>query len=148
MSKSRRKASRRASRGTSPWVWVAGAGLVVVVVVAVLVLSQGGNTGLALEVDLNNAKAMRDAGAFVLDVRRADERAIGYIPDSTWIPLDQLEGRLGEVPRDRDILVVCQSGNRSVTAREILLNHGYPRVTSLRGGVQVWQAAGLPFAAP
>jgi rhodanese-related sulfurtransferase len=145
MSKTRRKPSRRASRGSSPWLWVGGIALVTVLVAAALYLSQGGNNGLPLEVDLNGAKAMRDAGAFVLDVRREDERGTGYVPDSTWIPLDQLQGRLGEVPRDRDILVVCQSGNRSGTAREILLNSGYARVTSLRGGVQVWQAAGYPF---
>ena len=102
---------------------------------------------VALGASTAGAKAMSDAGAFVLDVRTQAEWLAGHVPGSTWIPLEQIESRMSEVPRTRDILVVCASGNRSATARDMLLNNGYTRVSSLRGGLQIWQAAGLPFVA-
>ena len=153
MSKKHRSATRRAGRRSSsgsPWLWIAGIGLIAVLGLGVWALSggggsTGGNGGLALEVDVNGAKSLRDAGAFVLDVRTQEEWQSGHVPGSTWIPLEQVESRFSEVPQGRDILVVCQSGNRSATAREMLLNKGYSRVTSLRGGLQVWQASGLPM---
>ena len=66
------------------------------------------------------------------------------VPDSTLIPVGELENRLDEVPRDREIVVVCRSGNRSRTGRDILLKAGYPQVTSVTGGLKQWQAAGYP----
>jgi rhodanese-related sulfurtransferase len=93
---------------------------------------------------VSEAAALRDAGAFVLDVRQPEEWAQVHIPGATLVPLGELPGRLAEVPRDRDVVVVCRSGNRSGAGRDILLGAGYPRVTSMAGGVTDWQAAGLP----
>jgi rhodanese-related sulfurtransferase len=92
------------------------------------------------------AAALRDGGAFVLDVRQPEEWAEVHIPGATLIPLGELAGRLAEVPRDRDVLVVCRSGNRSQEGRDILRAAGYGRVTSMDGGVSEWQASGLPTA--
>jgi NADPH-dependent 2,4-dienoyl-CoA reductase/sulfur reductase-like enzyme/rhodanese-related sulfurtransferase len=80
------------------------------------------------------------AGAFLLDVRRNDERAKGYIPGSVHIPLDQLRARLTELPRDREIIVHCQSGQRSYYACRILSQRGF-RVRNLTGSYRTWQAA-------
>jgi NADPH-dependent 2,4-dienoyl-CoA reductase/sulfur reductase-like enzyme/rhodanese-related sulfurtransferase len=80
------------------------------------------------------------AGAFLLDVRRNDERAQGYIPGSVHIPLDQLRARLTELPRDREIIVHCQSGQRSYYACRILSQRGF-RVRNLTGSYRTWQAA-------
>jgi rhodanese-related sulfurtransferase len=90
------------------------------------------------------AAAKREAGAFVLDVRQPDEWNEYHIPGSTLIPLDQLESRLNEVPKDKEVVVVCRSGNRSQPGRDILKNAGFPQVTSVTGGLKEWQAAGLP----
>jgi len=60
------------------------------------------------------------------------------------IPLDELEDRLDEVPRDQDIVVICRSGNRSQVGRDILQTAGFPRVTSVNGGLTAWKAAGYP----
>ena len=49
-----------------------------------------------------------------------------------------------EVPRDREIVVVCRSGNRSQQGRDILLNAGYTQVTSMQGGLNEWRASGYP----
>ena len=98
---------------------------------------------LAATVSVADAASLRDAGAFVLDVREPDEWAAGHIPGATLIPLGELASRVGDVPRDRSILVVCRSGNRSAEGRDILLNAGLPSVTSLDGGMTDWEQAGL-----
>ena len=90
------------------------------------------------------AAAKRDAGAFILDVRTPDEWSTVHIPGATLIPLDQLGSRLNEVPKDKEVVVVCHSGNRSKQGRDILKNAGFSQVTSMAGGMNQWQAAGLP----
>ncbi|MHC1782550.1 MAG: rhodanese-like domain-containing protein [Anaerolineaceae bacterium] len=99
---------------------------------------------LAREVSVAQAGELRDQGAFVLDVRTQEEWNQFHIPDSTLVPLDQLQSRLSEVPKDKDVVVVCRSGNRSASGRDLLLQAGYPNVTSMSGGVTQWQAKGLP----
>ncbi len=101
---------------------------------------------LPAEVSVAEAAALRDGGALVLDVREPDEWTAGHIPDATLIPLGQLAGRLGEVPLDRTIVVVCRSGNRSAQGRDILRQAGYVTATSMAGGMNDWTAAGLPVA--
>jgi rhodanese-related sulfurtransferase len=88
--------------------------------------------------------AKRDAGAFILDVRTQEEWNEYHIPGSTLITLDQLETRLNEVPKDKEVVVVCRSGNRSQPGRDILKNAGFPQVTSMSGGLKEWTTANLP----
>jgi len=66
------------------------------------------------------------------------------VPNSTLIPLGSLASRVNEVPRDKEIVVVCRSGNRSTTGRDILRQAGFANVTSLAGGLNGWKAAGFP----
>jgi rhodanese-related sulfurtransferase len=99
---------------------------------------------LPVEVTIGEAVRLRDAGAFVLDVREPAEWNEYHVPGSTLIPLAQLPERLAEVPRDGDVLVICRSGNRSATGRDILLAAGFSSVTSMAGGVVDWRAAGHP----
>ena len=75
----------------------------------------------------------------LLDVRRSDERALGFIPGSVHIPLDELRQRLSELPRDREIIAYCQSGQRSYIAARILSQHGF-RVRNLTGAYRTWRA--------
>ena len=74
----------------------------------------------------------------LLDVRRDDERAKGFIPDSVHIPLDQLRSRMDELPRDREVVAYCQSGQRSYYAARILAQHGF-RVRNLTGSYRTWR---------
>jgi NADPH-dependent 2,4-dienoyl-CoA reductase/sulfur reductase-like enzyme/rhodanese-related sulfurtransferase len=76
----------------------------------------------------------------LLDVRRPDEYACGSIPGSTHIPLDELRQRLSELPRDREIITYCQSGQRSYIAARLLIQHGL-RVRNLTGSYRTWRAA-------
>lgn len=72
-------------------------------------------------------------GAFLLDVRDEDEVADEPVPGCVNIPLNQLRGRMAELPRDRDILVTCRSGQRAYYATRILLQHGF-QARNLSGG--------------
>jgi len=76
----------------------------------------------------------------LLDVRRPEERAKGSIPGSMHIPLDQIRARMNELPRDREIVVHCQSGQRSYFAGRILAQHGF-RVRNLTGSFRTWKTA-------
>jgi rhodanese-related sulfurtransferase len=99
---------------------------------------------LPAEVSVDEASQLRDAGAFILDVRQPDEWVAGHIPDATLIPLGELASRVSDVPANRQIVVVCRSGNRSAQGRDILLGAGHPSVTSMAGGMNDWTAAGYP----
>jgi NADPH-dependent 2,4-dienoyl-CoA reductase/sulfur reductase-like enzyme/rhodanese-related sulfurtransferase len=71
---------------------------------------------------------------FLLDVRHPEELAVESIPDAVNIPLDQLRGRLDELPRDRDIFVFCRSGQRAYYATRLLLQNGFS-ARNLSGGM-------------
>lgn len=104
----------------------------------------GAVAALPAEVSVADALALRESGAFILDVRQPDEWDAVHIPDATLIPLGELAARVGEVPSDRQVVVVCRSGNRSAQGRDILLGAGLPSVTSMAGGMNDWAAAGYP----
>jgi NADPH-dependent 2,4-dienoyl-CoA reductase/sulfur reductase-like enzyme/rhodanese-related sulfurtransferase len=96
-----------------------------------------GDVGLA---QWHELLAPTDGQFLVLDVRRADERAQGSIPNSVHIPLDQLRARADELPRDREIVVHCQSGQRSYFACRLLAQRGF-KVRNLTGSWRTYQTA-------
>jgi rhodanese-related sulfurtransferase len=77
----------------------------------------------------NTAKA-----GFMLDVRQPPELAVEQVPGAVNIPLPQLRQRLGELPRDREIHVVCRSGQRAYYATRILLQNGF-KARNVSGGM-------------
>lgn len=99
---------------------------------------------LPRDINVTEASKQRDAGAFVLDVRETYEWNEGHIPNATLIPLGTLPNQLASVPKDKPIVVICRSGNRSQTGRDILLKAGFTNVTSVNGGMIAWSAAKLP----
>jgi rhodanese-related sulfurtransferase len=82
----------------------------------------------------------------VLDVREPWEFAAGHVPGAILIPLGQLAARVGELPQDRPLFVICRSGNRSVTASQLLVAAGKRDVRNVEGGMIAWQSAGLPVS--
>jgi NADPH-dependent 2,4-dienoyl-CoA reductase/sulfur reductase-like enzyme/rhodanese-related sulfurtransferase len=72
--------------------------------------------------------------AFLLDVRQPVELVVESVPGAVNIPLPQLRNRLSELPRDREILVICRSAQRAYYATRILLQSGF-RVRNLSGGM-------------
>ena len=80
----------------------------------------------------------------VVDVRHDDEWDAGHIDGSRHIVLDDLNSRLSEIDRDRPVVTVCRSGNRSANAAEILRAEGFD-AQNLEGGLSAWAAASHPL---
>ena len=74
--------------------------------------------------------------AIVLDVRRPNEWALGTLPGATLMQMHEIPARLGELPTDRAILVVCRSGNRSGKVAAFLNQQGYENVANMVGGMK------------
>ena len=80
---------------------------------------------------------------FLLDVREKSEMRDGYISGAKLIPLGQLNRRMKELPKDREIVCVCRSGNRSKSAAKRLISAGYSAL-NMRGGMLAWKWSKLP----
>jgi hydroxyacylglutathione hydrolase len=80
-----------------------------------------------------------------IDVRTAREREQKSIPESMHVPLNRLVDRLGELPKDRPLLVYCAGGYRSSIAASLLQRHSFPQVSEVAGGIAAWEAARLPI---
>ena len=119
--------------------------VVALIVYLLVATSSGAGGGLASNVSVDEAYSMVQDGAFVLDVREVSEWNEFHAPGTTLIPLDELASRLDELPRDRQIVVVCRSGNRSQQGRDILLAAGFTQVTSMTGGLNAWRLSGYPI---
>ena len=74
----------------------------------------------------------------LIDVREKWEVDICQLPGAIHIPLGQLPNRLDDLPRDRDIVVYCHHGVRSLQASSMIRMAGFSRSTSLRGGIDAW----------
>jgi rhodanese-related sulfurtransferase len=144
----RRAEERRKKRLTM----LAVAAVVIVILGGVLfaVLNSGNassdisQSALPAEINVNEAYQLVEEGAYLLDVRTQEEWDDFHAPQATLIPLDELANRVDEVPRDRDIVVICRSGNRSDVGRDTLLQAGYTNVTSVDGGMNSWASEGYP----
>ena len=91
------------------------------------------------------AVAQRAADAYVLDVREPAEYARGHVGGAVNIPQAELATRLAELPRERPLLVICQTGARSRLATAFLTQLGYPAVANVLGGTAAWRRAGKPL---
>ncbi len=81
----------------------------------------------------------------VVDVRNLPEWEAAHLPDGLNVPLGYLTDRLDEIPRDRDVVLHCQTGWRSAIGASLLEAHGYERVANLKGGIRSWAIEGHPI---
>jgi len=90
---------------------------------------------------------MNREDAVVLDVRETSEWGTGHITGARHISMAQFEKRLSELDKfkDRPIIVVCASGNRSSSACGQLKKRGFDKVYSLGGGIAAWRDSSLPL---
>jgi phage shock protein E len=135
------------------WLWV-GLGVIFLAIVVISLLhspatnnvdNKSTPTSSLVEISPAEAYVKFQEGAFFLDVRSQEEYDQFHIQGSNLIPLDQLQGRLNELPRDKDIVVVCLSGHRSLTGTDILQQAGFSNVFCLSGGLTAWRSAGYPL---
>lgn len=97
-------------------------------------------------IDVNEAREMisRD-DVVVIDVREPHEYNAGHIPNAKLIPVNSVYARREELPRDKDIIMVCAVGQRSALAAEMAAAAGLTRLYNLDGGTEAWIKAGLPI---
>ena len=91
-------------------------------------------------------RRMAAEGALLVDVREPGEgQALALdMPAIVNMSLSALESRWSELPRDRELVMVCQSGERSLKAAYFLQFHGYTQVSNMGGGILKWMQKGLP----
>ncbi len=98
------------------------------------------------EVSAEEGHQLVEGGALLLDVREADEWEAGHAPEAVWMPLGEVQARVGELPNDQRIVAICRSGARSRAVTEALVGAGYD-VVNLDGGMRAWAAEDLPVIA-
>ncbi len=123
------------------WLWI-GLGALLVAVAIILIFAPKATP--SVEITPAQAYQKYQQGVFFLDVRTQDEWDQFHLTKSTLIPLDQLPNRMSELPKDREIVVICLSGHRSQSAVAIMQQAGFTNVSYLSGGLQAWMAAGYP----
>lgn len=104
------------------------------------------NQNLVKEICPTTTQEWVKNGALLVDVREENEVAeLAYdVPSIINIPLSEFETRYSEIPKDRDLVMVCRSGGRSLRAAGFLINHGYDRVVNMEHGMIRWAQKGFP----
>lgn len=90
------------------------------------------------------ASLLNNPDVVFLDVREQDEYDAGHIPGVTLIPLGSVPSRMNEIPKDKTVIAVCRSGNRSSQATQYLRDQGFDNVHNMNGGMNEWAQAGHP----
>jgi rhodanese-related sulfurtransferase len=85
-------------------------------------------------------------GAVIVDVREMDEvKQLAYdVPNIINIPLSVFEEYYTKIPKDKEVVMVCKSGGRSLRAAGFLVNHGYDKVVNMKHGIIRWAQKGFP----
>jgi len=83
-------------------------------------------------------KKLKDQKIQFVDVRTPHEFKSNHIKGFQNIPLYELTERIGELSKEKEIILICQSGMRSNKASKILKKHGFPHVTNVKGGMNAW----------
>jgi hydroxyacylglutathione hydrolase len=92
------------------------------------------------------AERLATGAPLAVDVRTPRERDEHRIDGSVFIPLNHLAERIGELPKNRPLLLYCAGGYRSSIAASLLQQQGFDQVSELAGGITAWEAAKLPTA--
>jgi len=118
----------------------------VLAVILVCIVSSLALAG-AQDISSREAKTLleKNRNIFLLDVRTPQENSQARLPGSVLIPINELEGRIKEVPRNKTILVYCAVGSRSKPVAEYLSKNGYKDVYNMTDGIVGWYRNGFPL---
>ncbi|MCM2264905.1 MAG: rhodanese-like domain-containing protein [Desulfuromonadales bacterium] len=120
--------------------------MIILVAGMLLVLASLAAAAVARNIDSPAAFALlkQRQEVYLLDVRTPQEYQQVHLAGAHLIPIDQVMQRLGELPRNRPILVYCAVGSRSAQVFNFLARRGYPEVYNLDGGITAWAQRGYP----
>ncbi len=105
--------------------------------------TKGSTASITVQEAWERVKAPKTT-AMIVDVRETWEFKQGHVRGARNIPLSQLGKRLSEIPVERDILLICRSGNRSLQAAKFLQQQNVERVMNVSGGMLSWEMHRLP----
>ncbi len=97
------------------------------------------------ELEPAQVEGRQKAGAQLIDVREDSEYRDGHAPGAKLVPLGKLSSQLPKLPKDREVLFICRSGNRSSVATDLAKRAGFTKAHNVRGGMIAWARAGLPI---
>lgn len=98
---------------------------------------------------LEQARQEHEAGtALLVDIREPDEHATGVAPGAQLLPMRQLGARLAELPRDRPVLLICNTQNRSRATLRALRERGWTNLRYVDGGMSEWVRRGWKTIRP
>lgn len=116
---------------------------------AALLLASSRSQAQSAVVTLDQARADAEAGrALLVDIREPDEHATGVAAGARLLPMSQLPGRLAELPKDRPVLLICNTQNRSRATFDALRQRGYTNLQFVQGGMSEWARRRWPMVAP
>jgi len=116
-------------------------------VLLALLLAACGTKGSYENVSPDDLKAhLDDANVVVVDVRTPAEYASGHVPRAINLPLQEIESWYQDLPKDKTIYLICNSGNRSTKAAEFLKEKGFKNIKNVTGGTKAWRAKGYPLS--
>jgi len=128
--------------------------LLVAALVALIAACSGGRVSATHDIDVREALARQQAGGVLLDVRTVGEYQAGHAVGAHLVPWVDGRGQMNPeflaqvgtlVSPDQEVLVICQSGSRSVPAARALRERGYHSAVNVLGGSMAWHRSGLPW---
>ncbi len=93
---------------------------------------------------LQATQLINSKNAQIVDVRSADDFAKGSLPNAKNLPTAAIKDRIGELKKDKPVIVVCNTGSSAGPAAAQLRATGFAEVYVLSGGLAAWREAGLP----
>jgi phage shock protein E len=121
--------------------WILPALAIPVVLLALRGIAPAGG-GISVAEAATAIKSKKDLQ--LVDVRTPGEYEAGHLAQAKLIPLQELETRMGEIDKSKPVLLYCRSGHRSGQALKLLAGKGFADAKHMEGGINAWQAAGLP----
>ncbi len=101
---------------------------------------------LPVNIDVKQAASLlNNPNVVFVDVREQSEYNAGHIPGIKLIPLGTVPDRMSEIPKDKTVVAVCHSGNRSKQATDYLRQNGFTNVHNMLGGMTAWEQGGNPI---
>ena len=120
-------------------------GLFLIITIYNYIKPQGSRNYTSLDTDSAKEMLEDNQNVVLIDIRNRDEYNVEHLRDAKNIPLDQLDKRHEKLPRDKDIVVYCQTGGKSIRAIRKLEVAGFSQLYHMHEGLRGWKKAGYPI---